>query len=469
LNSTSRFRILATMKTAPLSCFALCAWLSAGAALAGPYSASTNDPTKADAPIPGFVGPDGVGAARLPDGFDGFINARNYVNPLFFGWAVNWSSYVRSDGQSSFNDATLALGPVTGDNFDVLSLGDLTAAQITSGATAGRVTMHFTDAVHTAPIRNLTGADFVVFENGLISNSGTGGAGVGGVFGELAYVEVSSDGVNFARFPSVSLTAGTLVTSGSTGSIPSYGTLDSTNIFNLAGKHVNDGGKSWGTPFDLSALAAHPLVLGGLLDLNAVRYVRVVDIPGNGSFFDEASPTPHRIFDPWYTNGSGGFDLDAIGAISVALGFEAWQDARGLMGTDRGADADPNGNGLSNLLEYAFSRAPELSDTWTPPIQLELVADRLNLVFTRDERATDLTYEVQARDSLTTGGWTTIARSTAGQPFTSFNGFTPAITETSASAIASVGVVRKVRVVDVQTASGHARRFLRVKVTQITP
>jgi hypothetical protein len=457
------------MKSAPLSCFALCALLGMGAAMAGPYSASTNDPTKADAPIPGFVGPDGVGAARVPDGFDGFLNERNYVNPLFFGWAVDWSGYVRSDGQSSFNDGSFALGPVTGDNFDVLTLGDLTAAQITGGSPVGKVTMHFTDAVHTEPIRNLTGADFVVFENGLISSFNTGGSGVGGVFGELAYVEVSSDGVNFARFPSVSLTAGTLVTSGTTGSIPSYGTLDSTNIFNLAGKHVNDGGKSWGTPFDLSALTTHPLVIGGQLDLNAVRYVRIVDIPGNGSFFDAASPTPHRIFDPWLTSGTGGFDLEAIGAISVAAGFEAWQDSRGLEGEDRGTAADPNGNGVSNLLEYAFSRVPNRSDVGTPPVVLEKNADRLELVFTRDERATDLTYEVQARDNLTGGDWTTIARSIGGQPFAGFNGFTPAITETSASNIASVGVIRQVRVADVQTVSGHVRRFLRVKVSLPAP
>ncbi len=440
-----------------------------GELLAGPYSAGLGDPAKADAPIPGFVGPDGEGGARLPDGFDGFINERNYVNPLFFGWARAWSAFVRADGQAAFSDAGLALGPVTGDNFDVLSLGDLTAAQIGSGAPVGEITLHFTDALHAAPIRNLTGADFVVFENGLVSASGTGGAGVGGVFAELAYVEVSSDGINFARFPSVSLTPGTPVTTDSPGPIPGYGTLDPTNIFNLAGKHVNAGGQSWGTPFDLASLINHPLVTAGLVDLNNVRHIRFVDIPGNGSFVDSVSPVGHPIFDPWRTSGSGGFDLEAVGVISAAMTFDAWQDLRGLTAPDRGPAADPNSNGIPNLLEYAFSRLPAQNGDAPDPTHLEIHADRLELVFTRDERATDLTYEIQARDGLITGSWVTIARSSAGQPFTGVDGFTPTITETSARPLASVGVIRRVRVADVQVMTGLARRFLRVKVTQAIP
>ena len=303
-------------------CLPLAAIFFHGVLAAAQYSLGWNDPTNIwDAPVPGFTGPDGEGKARVTDGFGGFENERNSVNPIFFGWARGWSGYVRADGQTAFSDPSLALGPVTGDEFDVLSLGDLTAAQITAGMPVGKVTLHVTDTLHPAPIRNLPGADFVVFENGVVSESGTGGAGVGGVFGELAYVEVSSDGLSFARFPSISLT---------TGSVPSYGTLDPTKIFNLAGKHVNAGANCWGTPFDLAALANHPLVTAGTLDLNNVRYVRIVDIPGNGSFLDSAAPVPHPIYDPWHTFGSGGFDLEAIGVISAAMTFDAWQDFHGL-------------------------------------------------------------------------------------------------------------------------------------------
>ncbi|MGB8170299.1 MAG: kelch repeat-containing protein [Chthoniobacteraceae bacterium] len=40
---------------------------------------------------------------------------------------------------------------------------------------------------------------------------------------------------------------------------------------------------------------------------------------------------------------------------------DVWQDARGLTGGDRGPTADPDHNGLNNLLEYAFNLAPGAS------------------------------------------------------------------------------------------------------------
>src|SRR4030095_5852802 len=210
--------------------------------LAGPYSAALNAPANLfDAPVPGFIGPDGEGNARLDDGSGGFINERNFVNPLFLGWATDVVSYAPAPGVApSWSDSDLALGPVTGENFDIVSLGDLNASQISAGNSPGSITLHFAN-----PIRNFSGADFVIFENTFISEYNTGGTGIGGIFGDLAYVEASSDGVNFIRFPSASLTPAAVGASGS---------LDPTNIFNLAGKHVNAGGSSWGTPFDLAAV-----------------------------------------------------------------------------------------------------------------------------------------------------------------------------------------------------------------------
>ena len=414
---------------------ALFAALFPGVLTAGPYSAGLNDPASTtDAPIPGFVGPAGEGRAVLPDGFGGFINQGNYVNPLFFDWADSVVSYAPAPGVApQWSNSSLTLGPVTGDHFDVASLGDLSSTQIAGGAAPGKITLHFAH-----PIQNLTGADFTVYENAFFQ-----GSGAASLFGELAYVEVSADGVNFVRFPSRSLTAAP---------VGSYGTIDPTNVRNLAGKHVNAFGASWGTPFDLAEVG-----------LASVSYVRFVDIPGSGAFLDSLN---QPIYDAWVTVGSGGADIEAVGAISRLMTFDQWQDVRALAGADRGPTADPDGDGVPNLLEYAFTRLPGSADSAGSPVQVNINANRLEIVFTRDERATDLTYEVQARDSLTAGSWTTLARSTAGQPFAGVDGFTPAIIETSASLIASVGVIRKVRVNDVQTLAGHAARFLRVKVAQ---
>jgi hypothetical protein len=417
--------------------------------LAGPYSAGLDDPTNiTDAPVPGFVGPDGEGKARLDDGFGGFENARNYVNPLFFGWAVDWTNYLRSDidapsSDPTFGDPSRGLGPVTGDNFDVVSLGDLDAAQIGAGQPSGELTLQI------QPIRNLPGADFVIFENGLASEYDTGGAGVNGVFGELAYVEVSSDGIHFARFPSISLTPS---------AVGDYGSIDPTDVFNLAGKHANAYGECWGTPFDLSALAEHPLVVAGTVDLNAIRYIRLVDIPGNGSFFDEATPTPHPIYDSWWTYGSGGFDLEAVGAVSVPVTFDEWQDRMGLAGGQRGVLADPDDDGVPNVVECAMGMRPLVPDLELLPVA-ESATGALAISFRRDTRPTNLIVEVLGTNDLRQP-WQVIARSQGGSAFAAVAPFSPTIEDTSDSHIASVGVIRRQRV---HAAPGQ--RFLRIAVS----
>lgn len=56
----------------------------------------------------------------------------------------------------------------------------------------------------------------------------------------------------------------------------------------------------------------------GRVDINAIQFVRIVDIPDNGSFLDA---TEDLIFDFWPTARptvtSGGFDLEASGVINV--------------------------------------------------------------------------------------------------------------------------------------------------------
>jgi hypothetical protein len=415
---------------------------------AGPYSTALDDPSDAfDAPVPGFIGPDGEGLARLPNGSGGFFNARNSVNPIFLRWALAASEYLRSDSGSQFNAPTLALGPVTGNYLDVVSLGDLSADQLAAMLPRGRLTLHFATPEQPEPLCDLPGADFVVFENAFIANAVTGG-----IFADLAYVEVSSDGVNFARFPSESLTAA------ATGP---YGMVDPTNVFNLAGKHQNAGGECWGTPFDLAQLTTHPLVTAGLVNLDVIRFVRVVDIPGNGSSLDAAMPTTHPIYDAWLTAGSGGFDLEAIGAISVALGFARWQDVQALAGAQRGPLADPDSDGAGQLLEYAFAMRPLVADSELLP-RVTYDSGGLAISFRRDTRATDLTYEVLAGNDL--DHWEVIARSSAGGPLLPVPPFTPLIEDQSESPVASIGVIRRHRVQDTGAPDGTTRRFLKIQI-----
>jgi hypothetical protein len=431
-------------RVAAVSCgLALCGLLPT--AFAGSFSTAQNDPANSyDAPVPGFVGPDGIGKARLDsftfdeNGDPIYENPDNFVNPLFFGWADSVASYERADSDTSFSNSALALGPVTGDNFHVVSLGDLPASAITP---PGTITVAL-----AKPVKNLSGADFVVFENGHITQSNQGGAGIGGIFAELANVWVSANGVDFVKFPANSLT---------TAPVGMYGSLDPTNLHNLAGKHTNAFGNSWGTPFDLAQVG-----------LAQVTHIRIVDVPGNGDFLDESD---HPIYDAWQTFGSGGFDLEAVGAISTLTTYDDWAPLANLAMDARGQADDPDGDGLPNLLEYAFGCVPWLSDSAdvTPELQLVTAGNGTfgELTFLRDERLADLVYEVQVSSSLAENAWTTIARSTAGGITQPTNGHLPLVSESTASAIASVGVIRRVTVRDEISVGASSSRFLRVKVT----
>ena len=200
--------------------------------------------------------------------------AINLDDPRLTAWASGFVSPVSYGGSVSdgFKTPERALGKAIGDAFDVVALGD-----------GGAIVLTF-----SSPLRNGAGPDFAVFEN---SFSDT--------FLELAFVEVSSDGVSFARFDSAYL--------GNT-PVTAFGVHSPNLMAGLAGKHR----QGWGTPFDLALLRYRPAVQDGRVDLGAIRYVRIVDIVGDGSQRDSFG---HPIHDPHPTTGSAGFDLDAVGAL----------------------------------------------------------------------------------------------------------------------------------------------------------
>lgn len=216
-------------------------------------------------------------------------------------WADGLGPYEPSPGVGdAFNNPSSALGPADGA---FVALGDL--ADPLTGPAAGRLTVSF-----SAPIFDGPGADFAVFENaGEFFDAPY-------IFAELAYVEVSSNGLDFARLPAESLN----IEPDDNGEVDpdellvpfgrDFAGVDTTNIRNLAGVHPS----MTGTPFDLADLAGDAAVQQGLVDLGAIRHVRLIDIPGDG-FFVDSSGRP--ILDTWPTVDSGGFDFDAVGAINV--------------------------------------------------------------------------------------------------------------------------------------------------------
>ena len=211
---------------------------------------------------------------------------------------------------NGFADPTKALGPANASftNPDTVSLGDLIDPN-GGGEAPGSITIGF-----QATIVNGTGADFAVFENAFDFTFDPN-ADPDVVFAELAFVEVSSNGTDFVRFPSASLNVEPGDDPNNPGNelfVPfgrDFAGVNTTNINNLAGVNLTGSG----TPFDLSDLTGDPLVTGGAVDLDSIKFVRLIDIPGDGTFTDSAG---NPILDAWHTTGSGGLDLDAIGAIN---------------------------------------------------------------------------------------------------------------------------------------------------------
>ena len=205
----------------------------------------------------------------------------------FVSWA-NKCNVVRglqdisnqSLGYANVGDSSLAIGPA-GTN-GVVSLGD-----------GGFAILEF-----ASPINDEIGPDFAVFENGFDD-----------LFLELAFVEVSSDGINFFRFPSISNTDTTIQTG-------SFGLTDASKLHNLAGKYRAE----YGTPFDISDLPND-----ALLNKQAITHVRVMDVVGSiQNQYGSRDANGQIINDPWPTNWpNGGFDLDAVGVIhQQAVGVE---------------------------------------------------------------------------------------------------------------------------------------------------
>ena len=176
---------------------------------------------------------------------------------------------------ADFGTEADAIGPASTATTDAVSLGDGGSALLT----------------FATPIRNGEGPDFAVFENSFDDH-----------FLELAFVEVSSDGQRFVRFPATSLTQ-TETQTGSSGS------TDPTRINNLAGKFRI----GYGTPFDLDELSDSTGI-----NLDSIVYVRIVDVVGSiDPQYATYDAFGHIVNDPWPTNfGSCGFDLTGVAVLN---------------------------------------------------------------------------------------------------------------------------------------------------------
>lgn len=189
----------------------------------------------------------------------------------------NKATEINGTNRVSYGHPNHALGPVSGNSADVVSLGDSGVAILT----------------FDRPVINGPGYDFAVFENSFSDD-----------YLEFAHVEVSSDGERYVRFPSHSEVQSMV-------QIHGLGLTDTRRIHNLAGKYR----AGFGTPFDLDELKDS---VG--LDVNNITHIKLIDVVGSigdGGSYDSYG---NKINEPYSTPyETGGFDLDGVGVIHQLL------------------------------------------------------------------------------------------------------------------------------------------------------
>ncbi len=167
--------------------------------------------------------------------------------------------------------------------------------------------------------------------------------------------------------------------------------------------------------------------------------------PVTGTFAGRAHRTPFTASSrTWYLDyaaGSGG-DVDLV----LASDLELWRQTHfgTLFASANSADlADPDRDGLSNLLEYAFGTSPTSASSSAAPSVSLLPApvSKLQLTFLRARP--ELTYTVEASSTLAPDSWSIIATNPG-----------------------TVGPTNPISVSDtISLSSGAPRRFLRLRVT----
>jgi hypothetical protein len=276
-------------------------------------------------------------------------------------WASQVTDSWRPEG-INFGTPELVLDS-PGGTYDCFSLGD-----------GGWIVVAF-----DLPMADGPGPDLAVWENGFISMQ----AGAEGLlFAELMFLEVSTNGEDFVRFPSVNLIPGSPPLGG-------FGCIDPTYVHNVAGKHPNgNDDRDEGTPFDLHDLLNDPLVMDGTVDLTNIHHVRLVDVVGDGSTFDSLG---NPMWDPYPTPfGTGGADADAVGLLNKRRPNAAPERPALTSPPDKGKDVS-----LSPVLSAAlFSDDDEEAGEYHLSTQWQLST-------TLEDFESNLIYETESRSALT--------------------------------------------------------------------
>jgi len=189
-------------------------------------------------------------------------------------------------------------------------------------------------------------------------------------------------------------------------------------------------------------------------------------VAGSGTFFSGDSDTvtatsgTGAAFVKWLEKGIGvsgssnyTFTLSANRNLVAAFqpqNFGTWKTLH--FTTSEQADsmisgplADPDGDGIVNLIEYACNLDPKINDASNLPTQTGVENGFLTLTYPRNDNATDLTFLVEVSSDLV--NWSSGPASTSSPTILSDDGFTQVL-----------------KVSDLTPTSSANKRFIRLKV-----
>ena len=300
--------------------------------------------------------------------------------------------------------------------------------------------------------------------------------------------------------------------------MPDY--LRLTRVGDLFSAYCSADGVTWtprGTPQTVTAMGASPLV--GLALTSAVTATASTAVFDNANFYlptnigpnvnagvalsgsgpwnidatvtDDARPVPASLSTLWLPESdatfasatsvdtsvtfaaSGNYSLrltasdgaittfdDTTANVTVGGPMLSWRQT--YFGTTSATgnsanDADSDGDGLKNIVEYALLTSPVQAGG--APFSVASNPGNMILTVNRDATHTDATITIEAATTLG-GTWTPIARSTAGAAFTALVA-EASVNETGVGPIAAA--------ITVSTAGTPGGRFFRVKVETNTP
>lgn len=222
-------------------------------------------------------------------------------------------------------------------------------------------------------------------------------------------------------------------------------------------------------PASNGILTSQATPIGGAVMINPgaglLPYTFTLPRLGDHLFGNQVTLILSGMDDP--ANASGGLRI-APGSATLGFGMApappwmTWQQAR--FGTDwqnearSGAAADPDQDGVVNLLEYALAGDPLVAQAGLLPT-IQHANGGVEFRFSRNPALTDLRITLQAAGTLD-GVWTDFAMSERGAPFNVLNAIA-SVTETTGS---------PTRLVTFAIGDGATwARFLRLRINQLDP